>query len=80
MVTLRKHVTKYKNMRKYLVEFLRKSWSRGDKIVPVNSIRITKSINLILYGVEVRCDRGRFSVRSPLILWRSLWVVISKKI
>ena len=46
-VTLGKHITKYKNMRKRLVEFLRKSESRGDKIVRVNTIRITKSINLL---------------------------------
>ena len=31
-VTLGKHVTKYKNMRKWMVEFLRKFDSRGDKI------------------------------------------------
>ena len=37
-VTLRKHVTKYKNIRKWIVEFLRKSESRRDKIARVNSI------------------------------------------
>ena len=31
-VTLEKHVTKYKNMRKFMVKFLRKSESRGIKI------------------------------------------------
>ena len=46
-LTLRKHVTKYKNMRKLIVEFLRKSESHIDKIVLVNLICITKSINLI---------------------------------
>ena len=51
-----KHVTKYKNMRKWMVEFLRKFDNRGIKIARVNSILITKSINLesftlILYGV-----------------------------
>ena len=46
-VTLKKHVIKYRNMRKYIVEFFSKYESRGDKIVPVNWIRITKSINLI---------------------------------
>ena len=46
-VTLRKHVTKHKNMRKWMVEYLRKSGSSGDKIDWVNSIRITKSINLL---------------------------------
>ena len=48
-VTLRKHVTKYKNMQKWTIEFLRKSVSRGDKIVRVNSIRITKSVNLLSF-------------------------------
>ena len=46
-VTLRKHVTKYKNMPKWMVEFFRKPESRGDKIARVNSIRITKSIILL---------------------------------
>ena len=44
-VTLRKHVTKYKNMRKRL--FPRQSESRGDKIALFNSIRITESVNLL---------------------------------
>ena len=30
-----------------MVEFLRKSESRGDKIARINSIRITKSINFL---------------------------------
>ena len=42
-----KHVTKYKNMRKSMVEFPRKCNSSGDKIAPVNSIRITESVNLL---------------------------------
>ena len=45
-VTLRKHVTKYKNMRKLMVEFLIKYECRGEKITRVISIRINKSINL----------------------------------
>ena len=45
-VTLRKHVTKYKNMQKWMVEFLRKYKGRGNIIARVNSIHITKSINL----------------------------------
>ena len=48
-VILRKHVTKFNNMRKLMVEFLRKSESRGDKIARVNSIRITKFINLLYF-------------------------------
>ena len=37
-----------------MVEFLRKSESRGEKIAGVYSIGITKSI--ILYGDGIRCD------------------------
>ena len=44
---LKKHVTKYISMPKWMVKFLRKSKSRGDKIARVNSIRITKYINLL---------------------------------
>ena len=44
-VTLRKHVTKYKEMQKWMVEFFNKSESRGIKIARDKSIRITKSIN-----------------------------------
>ena len=71
-VIFRKHGTKYKNMRKWMVEFLRKFKNRGIKITRVNSILITKSSNLqlftfILYGVGVRCDRRRISVLSPFI-------------
>ena len=55
-VTLGKHFIKYKGMRKWIVEFLGKFKSRGIKITRVNSILITKSINLqiftlILHGV-----------------------------
>ena len=46
-VTLTKYVTKYKYMRKWMAEFLRKSQTRVIKIARVNSIRMTKSINLL---------------------------------
>ena len=46
-VALTKHVTKYKYMRKWMVEFLSKSQSRVIKIGRVNSIRMTKSIYLL---------------------------------
>ena len=46
-VTLTKHVTKYKCLRKWMVEFLSKSQSRVIKIARVNSIRMTKSIDLL---------------------------------
>ena len=55
-VTLLKHVTKYKNIRNWTVEFLRKSENRGDKIVPVNSIHQIYQFTLILHGVGVRSD------------------------
>ena len=45
--TVRKHVTKYKHMRKLMLVFVGKFENRGIKIALVNSIRITKSINLL---------------------------------
>ena len=45
--TLRKHVTKYIHMRKWMIEFLRKFENCAIKIARVNLIRITKSINLL---------------------------------
>ena len=48
-VTLRKHVTKYKNMQKWMVEFLRKFENRGIKKARVNSIFLTKFIDLQLF-------------------------------
>ena len=42
-VIIEKHVTKYKHVRKWMVEFHSKSESRGIKITWVNLIRITKS-------------------------------------
>ena len=55
-LTLRKHVTEHKNMRKWKVEFLRKFENRSINIARVNSILITKFTNLqlftcILYGL-----------------------------
>ena len=47
-VTPRKHVSKYKNMLKWIVEFLGKFENRGTKINRVHSILITKFINLQL--------------------------------
>ena len=41
---LRKHVTKFKYIRKWMVEFLSKFENRGNKIARVNSILITISI------------------------------------
>ena len=59
-LTLRKHVTKYKNMCNRMVEFLRKFENRVIKIARVNSIFITKSINLQLFTLIL------YSVMGPL--------------
>ena len=53
-------------------EFVRKLENRGIKIARVNSILITKSINLqsftlFLYGVMVCGNRMRFSVHSQFM-------------
>ena len=48
-VTLMKHDIRYKNMRKWMIEFLRKLDNRCIKIARGNSIRNTKSINLQLF-------------------------------
>ena len=48
-VTLRKHVTKYMNMGKWMVEFFRKFKCRGTKIARINSIFMTESINLLKF-------------------------------
>ena len=45
--TVIKHVTKYKHMRKWMVVFLGKFENRVIKIARDNSIRTTKSINLL---------------------------------
>ena len=64
-----------------MVESLRKLENRGIKIARVNSILLTKSVNiqlftLILYDVIVRCYRIRFSVLSPFIA-KSMLIVNS---
>ena len=56
-----------------MVEYLRKFENPSIKIARVNSIFITKSINLhiftlILYGFRVSCDHMRFSLLSPFIV------------
>ena len=63
-VTLGKHVTKYKHMRKWLVEFLRNFENPGIKIARINSIRITTSINLLKFCtvLRVRCDVDIFKL------------------
>ena len=44
----------YKNMRKWMIEIFRKFENRDIKIARVNSILITKSINLFIYFNFVR--------------------------
>ena len=44
-LTLRKHVPKYKHMRKWMVVSLSKSESHGNKIALVNLIHISKFNN-----------------------------------
>ena len=55
-MTLTKHVTKYKYMRKWIVEVISKSQSRVIKIARVNSIRMTKSINNFNFVSAVPLD------------------------
>ena len=61
--TVRKHVTKYKNMRKWMVECFRKFWNRGIEIARVNSILIQKSANLELFTLIL------YSIGGPLWYW-----------
>ena len=58
VVTLRKHVSKYKHMQKWVVEFPRKFENHGIIIARGNLIRITESINLhqVCTVLGVRCD------------------------
>ena len=69
--TLENNVTKYKHVRKWRVEFLSESKSRGIKIVPVNSIRITKLQILYFLRAVPLCDvikRTRFLMRPPVTM------------
>ena len=72
-VTLGKYGSKYKNMRKWMIEFVRKFENASIIIARVNSILMSKSINLqlftlILKGFGLRCDLRRFSVHSQFIV------------
>ena len=51
-MTLGKHVSKYKNVQKWMFEFLIKFENRDNKIDRVNWIFITKSINLQLFKLN----------------------------
>ena len=61
-VTERKHVTKYKNMRKWLIEILRKFESHGNKIALVTQFASPNTWILILFGVGVRSDVDIFKL------------------
>ena len=71
-VTVKKHISKYKNIQKSMIKFLKKFENHCIKIARVKSILITKSINLqlftlIVYSVGVHCDRRQFSMHSLFI-------------
>ena len=59
------HVAKYKHMRQWMVESLRKFKNREIKIAGVNSIRITKSIDLLTF-CTVFAFLNQPPLRSPL--------------
>ena len=63
-VTQTKHVTKYKHVQKWMVEFLRKFDNRGIEIARANSIIITKSFNLLFFStvLGVRCNVDIFKL------------------
>ena len=62
-----KHVTKHKDMQKWMLEFPSQFENRGIKISRVDSI-ISPNLSIYFtYCVGVRCDRNRFSVHSPFI-------------
>ena len=65
-VTIRKYVTKYENIQKLMVEFSRKFENCGIKIARLDSILITKSINIQLF---TSISNG---VRGPLWCWHLL--------
>ena len=52
-----------------MVKIFRKSEIRGDEFCSskLNAQHQIHRFTLILYGVGVRCDRGRFSLHGPLI-------------
>ena len=87
--TLRKNVTKYKNIWKSMVKFLRKFKNHGIIIAQVNSILITKYTNLqlftsILYGVGVHCDvdisQGDHSIIISRFLYYQLLLILIEDI
>ena len=71
-VTLKKHVTECQHIRKLMVEFVRKSASRGIKIARANSIGIAKSIFifntffLLPLPLSDVIKRTRFLMSSPV--------------
>ena len=78
--TVRKHVIKYKHMRKLMLVFLGKFENRGIKIARVNSIRITKSMHLLKFcmvlGVCCDVDILKLTARVQSINSESLCTVL----
>ena len=78
--TVRKYVTKYKHVRKLIFAFLGKFENRDIKISRVNSIRITKSINLLSFckvlGVRCYVDIFKLTARKKSINSESICTVL----
>ena len=81
-VTLRKHVTKYKNVRKWMIIFCKKLRIVALKLLRVNSILITKSINysyLLFFCtvLAVRCDADIFKLTATAqSIYREVYVLV----
>ena len=77
-------VTKYKHIQKWMLVFLGKFENRGIKIAWVNSIHISKNINLLLFRMasEVRCDVdiSKLTTRAQSINSESLYVLCFVKV
>ena len=83
----RKHVTKYKNMLKWMVEFLRKFENHAIKIRRDNSILITKICQFIVIyfnfctAIGVRCDVDIFKLTaSAQSIYREVYDWINMKL
>ena len=72
-VTLTKHVTKYKYMRKWMVELLSKSQSRVIKIARVNSTLSIYFNFLCAVSRDDVIESTRFLMRPPVIIPPWMW-------
>ena len=66
--TLRKHVTKYSNMRKLMLVFLGKFKNDGIKISGVNSIRISPNLSIYFNGVVMMSRKKNLNPQGDVIL------------